>query len=158
MENYIMTTKTKLDEKMQKELSRNILIMAIIFIILGSIGLIGYFIADFLEIKGYEFLLIMTIPLGVGIGFCIIYSNAIQAAKRMNRENIYTFAETFFEIQTLYHNEVEATVKLFYIDIYKVKETKNFLFVFADAKRAYPIAKSNITNIDVLKLMLSKQL
>ena len=47
--------------------------MAIIFIILGSIGLIGYFIADFLEIEGYEFLLIMTIPLGVGIGFCIIF-------------------------------------------------------------------------------------
>lgn len=150
-----MQFRTKYDGNMQKEMLSSFFTLAIIFCVLGGIGFVAYLIVDvILEVPGYSYLIITVFPLGIGIGFLFIRLNAVRNCDKINRENEYTFYADYFEIKTFYHGEEETSAKLFYSDIFKIKETKGYFFVVPDRLRMFPMQKSNVPDVDALRKLI----
>ena len=57
----------------------------------------------------------------------------------------------------MYHDEIAGSSKLYYSDIYKVKETKNFIFIYLNQQQAFPILKSNVSDLDSLRKLIKKK-
>ncbi len=151
----LMKANLKIDGKVQKEMLKNQFALAYIFMAIGIVGLVAYIIVDvILEIPDYSFLLYFSVSLGVGVGLLYLYKNMVKSADKMNKENIYSFHTDYMYLDTIYHGEVEASTKLFYTDIFKIKETKNYIFVYPDSTKAYPIPKSQIKDLNALRKML----
>ena len=154
-----MVVKTKIDENVQKELSKNMLIFSYICFVLGAIALIA--IVSYETIKNVEisieYDILVSAIFALGLILIISVKITIKNAKVLNRENVYTFKDEYFEIQTMYHNEVEATQKIYYADIYKIKETKNYIFIYQNFNRAFPISKSATENLDELRKLINKK-
>ena len=150
-----MQFRTKYDGNMQKEYLSDFFILAIVFCVLGGIGFVAYLITDVvLEVPGYSYLFISVIPMGVGIGFLFIRVNAVKNCDKINRENEYTFHDDYFEIKTFYRGDEESSSKLYYSDIFKIKETKGYFFVVQDRLRMFPIKKNNAPDVEVLRKLI----
>ena len=150
-----MEVKTKLDEKMQREFMKKFFITGLLIAIVGSLCLITYFIVSlFVNDVDKIYLYCPVSLLTLGVVFIILYSMNIKNISKLNKENAYTFNQEFMEIKTIYHNEVEGTAKLYYSDAYKIKETKNYIFIYLNFQQAYPVLKSNVPNIEELKKLI----
>ena len=80
-----------------------------------------------------------------------------QSCEKMNRENVYTFYDEYVEVKTMYHDEVAGSSKLYYSDIFKVKETKSFIFIYLNQQQAFPVLKENVSDLDYLKKLIKKK-
>ena len=65
----MITVRTKLNEEMQKELTRPALITYFIMMIIGIVGLLAYIIIGVATNANVEFLLAFSIPFGMGLVF-----------------------------------------------------------------------------------------
>lgn len=151
----VMEVKTKIDAKMQKEMLKKQLILSYVFIACGAVGaLIGFFVLIFFD--SGEYFACSAIVLGCGLGLLIASKKMIKSAEVSNKENIYTFGADFVEVKTMYHDDEMGTLKLYYTDILKIKETKNYIFIFPDNTKAYPVLKENVSDLEELKKLIHK--
>lgn len=153
-----MEVKTSLDERMQKELLKTPIICCWIIIIFGGISLILTIVTAIgaKKVDGI-FLLATAIFLIMGIVLLISLNKTIQSFQKTNRENVYTFYDEYVEVKTMYHDEVSGSSKLYYSDIFKVKETKSFIFIYLNPQQAFPILKENVSDLDYLKKLIKKK-
>lgn len=151
-----MQIRTKIDGKMQKELLRGLIIFAWITFSLGLAGLVTYIVVFVgLDLKdNYPILISCSIVFAVGLMYVVTCGKLVKNAQAANKTNIYTISEEYMQIESEYHGEIQETAKLFYSDIVKIKETKNYIFVYPDTTRAYPIEKKNVPDIDTLRRLL----
>lgn len=152
-----MEVKTSLDERMQKELLKTPIICSWIIVICGGISLISTIITAILSDLDLILLLASIAFLTMGIVLLISFNKSIKSCQKLNRENVYVFNDEYMEAKTIYHDEVIGTSKLYYSDIFKVKETKSFLFIYLNQQQAYPILKSNVSNLDYLRKLVKKK-
>lgn len=147
--------RTKIDGKMQKEFIAKKLLLCYVLIVIGGLGTLAYLVVDVvLEIEaGYLFA--MVLPLGVGIGLAAVFNSTVKVAEKSNKENEYSFSEQYMEIVTFYHGEEEGRRKLYYCDVFKSVETKNYFFVYADNVSAFPILKDTLDDTDTVRSYLS---
>ena len=153
-----MEVRTFLDERMQKELLKTPIICCWIIIIFGGISLILTIVAAIFDKKLDTILLIATVAfLIMGVVLLISFNKTIQSFQKTNRENVYTFYDEYVEVKTMYHDEVAGSSKLYYSDIFKVKETKSFIFIYLNPQQAFPILKENVSDLDYLKKLIKKK-
>ena len=153
-----MEVKTSLDERMQKELLRTPIICCWIIIVFGIISLVLTIATAIIDKKLNTTILVATaFFLVMGVILLISFNKTIQSVQKSNRENVYTFYDDYVEIKTMYHDEVAGSSKLYYSDIYKVKETKNFIFIYLNQQQAFPILKSNVSDLDYLRKLIKKK-
>ena len=57
----------------------------------------------------------------------------------------------------MYHDEVSGSSKLYYSDIFKVKETKSFIFIYLNPQQAFPILKENVSDLDYLRKLIKRK-
>lgn len=153
-----MEVKTSLDERMQKELLKTPIICCWIIIIFGGISLILTIVTAIgaKKVDGI-FLLATAIFLITGIILLISFNKTIQSFQKTNRENVYTFYDDYLEVKTMYQDEVSGFSKLYYSDIFKVKETKNFIFIYLNQQQAFPVLKENVSDLDYLRKLIKKK-
>lgn len=151
-----MQIRTKIDGKMQKELLMWQIICSWILLGIGTAGLIVYIgVCVGLNLKeNYPLLISCSIVFAVGLVFVVTYNKIVKNAEVINKTNIYTISQEFMQIETEYHGEIQESTKLYYSDIFKIKETKNYIYVYPDTTKAYPIEKKNISDIDSLRRLL----
>ena len=149
----MMVVKTKLNEKMQKELVRPALIIYLIMMIIGIIGLAAYVIIKiFVENANVEYLLIFSIPFVFGLVVYLAVKKQLKKIKNNTRLNIYEFNEDFMNIKTMDNGEDVGTAKIYYKDIVKKRESKNYFFLFINNVNALPIAKCELTEDDIKEI------
>ncbi len=151
-----MQIRTKIDGKMQKELLQGLMIFAWTTFSVGLAGLIAYIVVFVgLDLKdNYPILISCSIVFAVGLMYVVTCGKLVKNAQATNKTNIYTISEEYMQIESEYHGEIQETTKLFYSDIVKIKETKNYIFVYPDTTRAYPIEKKNVPDIDTLRRLI----
>lgn len=151
-----MQIRTKIDGKMQKELLMWQIVCSWILLGIGTAGLIVYIgVCVGLDLKeNYPLLISCSIVFAVGLVFVVTYNKIVKNAEVINKTNIYTFSQEFMQIETEYHGEIQESSKLYYSDILKIKETKNYIFVYPDSTKAFPIEKKNVSDIDSLRRLL----
>lgn len=147
-----MQIRTKIDGKMQKELLMWQIVCSWILLGIGTAGLIVYIgVCVGLDLKeNYPLLISCSIVFAVGLVFVVTYNKIVKNAEVINKTNIYTISQEFMQIETEYHGEIQESTKLYYSDIFKIKETKNYIYIYPDTTKAYPIEKKNISDIDSL--------
>ena len=147
----MITIKTKLDDKMQKDLVRPALITELCAMIIGIIGLLAYIIiGTVVENAQVEYLLVFSITFGFGLVFYLIAKKQLNQTKNSSKINIYEFYEDYVNIKTMENGEDVGTAKVYYKDIVKKRESKNYFFLFINNVNALPIAKCELTE-DELK-------
>lgn len=150
---------TNIDSKMLKELNRRLLWMGIAYLIAGAVVFPIYII--FSSFWYYDFnkiLLFMFCLFAVGGAiFVALYFVNIRYTRYKNRSVSCKFYLDYMEYSMLYHGEVEASRKLYYQDICKVRETKNYIFIYIDLANFVPVLKSIVPDLPTLRELINKK-
>ena len=137
----------KIDEKLQNEVNEKMWIVSLISTIVGAIGLGAYIIlATFFDNLLLEILLwVMAFSFGFGITYMI-------TIKRINKKSVSNDAtdeleifEEYVNLTTIKNNEVIVSLKTYYKDLYKIRETKNYLLLYINKSSALAIPKQAFT-------------
>lgn len=161
-------TRVQINGDLQRRMNRKTRLFGIISTILGAVLVIVYIatdvtlsslseIGEFDNYEKYEFLLQMllwvgVVMLAVGLMFIFLARANVKNAERLNQTNEYTFFETYFTITTVRGGEVLGSVKQYYTDFYKVKETKEFFLLFPNKATAFPVEKGSLTEEETAEL------
>ena len=141
----------KLDEKVQKEMNKNIWLFSLTTFIIGCVGLfsyifIAYFIID-LWVNIYLIAMFIIFVVGLTLFICVNWMN-----KKTLTNNYYLqieIYENYFVSMTMDKDVVVASINIKYEDIFKFKETKNYFFMFLNKRIAVPIIKSSFSKEDI---------
>lgn len=130
----MIETKVKIDNNVQEELNQKPKTISIICMLIGTLGLIVYIILSVVLDPvpvWVDFLLIFSAFLGVGIVeyFVVARVNKLAAKDDANSDVKLTFYEDYYIIEETKNNEEIGKKKIFYKDIGRVRETKNYLFI-----------------------------
>jgi len=152
---YSVKVDRELQEEVNKTLKRNCLIMVII----GAIGLVAYIaISMFIEHFLLEiFLWIFAGLLGVGVCLLIVINKTNKKAADNNFIGEYELFEEYLIVNTFKNDEQVSTIKLYYKDVIKIKETENYIFLYPNKQIAYPIAKKKLLpeELSMVKLWIN---
>lgn len=149
----MITVRTKIDEASQKILTKKIRVGSLISMIIGIVGLLIYIILSInFENLNLDFLLFFSIPFAIGLVLLITIHKNIAKTASYQWINEYVFEKNAIHISTIKNEDVIGTHKLYYKDIYKVKEYDDYLFIFINKANAYILKKSNTTELELNKI------
>lgn len=149
----MFTTKTKIDIEVQRELSKKSYNIAFVAMIIGAIGLLAYIIVGTIyELPILDIMLIFAIPFAFGLVYMIAIKKLLKKVEEIDSVNEYTFNETFFEVNTIRNGESVGSAKIYYKELYKSKETINFVFMYLNKTAAIAVAKKNLTSDELIIL------
>ena len=156
----MLECETVINADLQVMLVKKQRMYAWIALVIGLIGMIAYIVLGILfESAWVEILLLFALPFGMGLVFIITINKSLKQNK-MNfaMVNCYKFEEESFSVITIKDNENIGESKIYYKDIFKIKEIKGFIFIFVNKFSALPIAisKLNTEQLVELKRLLSK--
>lgn len=143
-----MKCTVKIDENLQKELNFKSWLIYLIFTIIGSVGLLAYIVIGmFTESQVLEFILWIS---AFAFAFGIVM---ILSIKKINKKAIANgfidtleFEQDFCIEKTSKNDEVISTLKVYYKDLIKLRETKNYLFLYVNQAGAIPLPKNAFSN------------
>lgn len=151
-ENGSIKVSTQMDDKVQKEFSKNNFLMGLILTIISSIGLAVFLVLDivsiFLEFEDdglFAFVIVFAVFLGLGISLLILVNKAANSAKTSNKIYTYEFFKDYFTATETLNGENVATAKFYNSQVIKSRETKNYLFFYTNAATACPVFKGELT-------------
>lgn len=152
-----MKCRVQINEKLQKELNEKIWLTGLIMTIVGAIGLglyviVSAFFGEKLIIEMLFWAVLFVFALGVTYLFLVKSANK-RALKDIKTDEIELFEDCYVE-QTLKNEEVVGTMKVYYKDLIKVKETENYLFLYPNKMVASAIPKSEFSAEDFSKIKL----
>ena len=149
----MFTVKTKIDIAVQKALSRRLYRNSLIAMIVGAIGLLVYLVvATIFENPYLDILLVFAIPFGFGLVYVITINKLMKNVELINQTNEYTFEESFFTVTTTRNAEVTGSAKIYYKELYKNREEKDYIFMYINKTSAIAVQKSNMTNDELIIL------
>ncbi len=148
----MIETKAVVDEKLQKELNFRAFIISLIMLIIGIVGILALIILTaikdviFSELIDFSLLICFAMFFVIGVIGIINLKNVNKKAILNRAELTMQFDEEFYIIIENKHEEQVANAKIYYKDIVKTKETKNYFFIYPNSLIAHPILKSEISN------------
>ena len=84
----------------------------------------------------------------------MIVKRQLKQTKNSTKLNVYEFYEDFVNIKTMNNGETVGTTKIYYKDIVKRRESKNYFFLFINNVNAFPIAKCELTEDELKKIRI----
>lgn len=153
-----MKNSTKFTKQTQEELNKSLEIGSTLSMVIGSVGLIIYIILSVALPEGTQWLdfilYISAILFGFGIVFLISVNKTNKNFRDEKTENEYEFFENYFTIDSTKNGEKVATVKVYYNEVFRLKQTKNYLFVFQNQYTSYPVDKKAFSQ-EELKMLIN---
>ena len=153
----MIVCKTELDKEAQKALTRTFFILSLISLIVGAIGLVLYIVLNIFLTSSYlDVLLVCSLPFGFGLVYIIMINNIIERTSASKIVNEYTFENDYFMVSSIKNEEVVSTNKIYYKEIYKIKEKDGYLLLYINLSNAYIIKEGNLSseNLTLLKAIL----
>lgn len=142
-----------LNEKVQIELTKKNKLISLISLIIGAIGLVAFVvISTIFEDKIFGLLLLFAFPFTLGLISYISINKNIKNFKLHNIINNYEFNEDHFIVKSFKGNDQIGMSKINYNEVFKLKETETFIFIFANRVSAYPIIKTTLSKEDLNKI------
>lgn len=147
---------TALDDKMQKEMSQTSHRIALSFLIIGAAGvflfavfqIVSFFI-DF-DDEGYFFILIFfALFLAMGFYLQFVLGKTEENVRAANKVSCCEFFKDYFLVTETVDGKTVSNTKVYNDRIIKVKQTKNYLFLYIDKASAYPIARSELSQTEL---------
>lgn len=151
----MFSCKTKFTIEMQKQLNSTKLKAAIAMTAIGGVGIFVYLLTAFfpnITDAMVDWMLVFTIPLVLGLIMLFSIGKTNGAIKKVNIINEYEFNEDHIIISTIRSNEKVGTVKFYYKDFVKVKETKDYIYLYQNKMSAFPVDKNGLTETDLIIL------
>jgi len=142
-----MKCTVKIDENVQRELNDQMWVVSLISLIVGSVGLASYIVISvFVESVWLELLLWpMAFAFGVGLTLLISIKKINKKSVQNNLIDNLEIEEDYVVSTTMKNGEIISTLKTYYKDLLKVKETENFLFLYINKASAVPIPKQSFS-------------
>ncbi len=153
----MIVCKTELDKEAQKALTRTFFILSLVSLIVGAIGLVLYIVLNIFLTSSYlDVLLVCSLPFGFGLVYIIMINNIIERTSASKIVNEYTFENDYFMVSSIKNGEVVSTNKIYYKEIYKIKEKDGYLLLYINLSNAYIIKEGNLSseNLTLLKAIL----
>lgn len=158
MKEGFMEIVTNIDSKMQKEFYSNLLWLGVINLVMGAVlFFITVLTSRYLGNENNYIYFIVGLCVFFGAFVIALYFINIKNTRYKNRSVSCKFYLDYVEYSMLYHGEVEASRKLFYQDIYKVRETKNYIFIYIDLANFVPVLKSIVPDLPTLRELINKK-
>ena len=159
-ENGAIKVRTVIDEKMQKEFSANTNKLALAMLIVGAIGTFVFFvlfiISEFVRNMGdgfaLPFMIVFAACLGGGIGIKVLLNKVIQQVKGGAKVNEYEFFSDYFTVNQISGGETVATAKFYNTQIIKIKNGKNYFYLYINAQQVFPVDKTELSENELATL------
>lgn len=153
----MINCKTPIDENAQKALTKKFYIISLIALIVGAIGIVAYIVIGvFVESSYLDIMLVFSLPFGFGLVYVISINKIIKKAVANNIVNEYEFDNDFFNVSSYKNGEVVGTSKVYYKDLYKIKEKDGYIFLYINISNAYIVKEDALSENDqtLLKALL----
>lgn len=152
---FMFKCKTKFTIEMQKQLNGTKQKIATIMTVIGGVGIFVYLITAFfpnITDAMVDWMLVFAVPLTLGIIMLITIVKTNNAIKNVDVTNEYEFNEDHMTVSTIRSNENIGKVKFYYKDFVKVKETKDYIYLYQNKASAFPVDKKELLDTDLIIL------
>lgn len=146
---------TEINEKMQKEFSRGTYKMGLAFTIIGAICAALFLALEIASIilkfeEGYiTFLILAAVILCSGVSIMVAVNKAVATVRNTRKVFVYEFFKEYISANEYLNGENVTTAKVYYGQISKGRETKNYLFFFINGASAFPVDKSQLNEAEL---------
>lgn len=144
-------TSVKHDVKLYAELNKTVRNLGIVCLVAGAVifvcavlvlGINIYENTD--ETDGYITLGLSALCIFLGVFYILLCKNAAKAALKLNRVEELEFFGDYFIEREYTDGEHTATNKVYYKWLVKIRETKNFLFLYNTRVTAAAVDKNSL--------------
>lgn len=141
------TTSIKADYNLQKEINMRAFVISLVMLILSAALMIVYIVVT--NIKGTDafwlvILVVAVIMFAVSLVNVILIRKINKTANEKSVELRYVFNEDYYVAEEYKNSENTATVKVYYSEVFKTRETKNYFVIYRSAQIAHPISKKDV--------------
>lgn len=145
---------TKIDKKLQNDLSRKYLIAAAICIAVGLCGVLIYALREFIfptPAKWQSIFIIFALPLGFGLLIDFLVFKTKRTTIVEERVVDYTFSDGGIDVVT---NKTSAVTNahIDYANVLKTKQTKHFYFIYLSGDVTYPVDVRGLTDAELAEV------
>ena len=152
---------TEHNENMYKELNKTNIILAILYTVLGGIMLLAGLLLYIITPENDLLLLWVacgTILLILGITIIISAKNINKLNGVNSKAEENEFFQGYFISREYVNGEHLSTAKIYYNRIVKVRETKNYIFIYNTRVTAISVDKSKLTEpeINTIRSLLAR--
>lgn len=146
----------KIDENLQKEINRKMWTYSLILTIVGSIGLCLYFVLGVKYDNAWtEVLLWVTaVAFGFGITYLFTIKNINKKAASKGLTDEIELFEEYANVTTVKNNETISTMKVYYKDLIKTRDTENYFLLYINKASALTIPKQAFTSEEISTIKL----
>lgn len=139
-------TATVINSEVQKEILKKAYIIWLTALIVGIIGLVAYIVLGiiFPNVSELDLLLFFSMPFGFGLVFVLTIKKQIKSVQTLNQVNTYEFFEDHVVVSTVRNMEVVGSVKIYYKDLTKSKETEKYFLLYLNNVSVLPIKKDGL--------------
>lgn len=158
-ENGSIKVATPINLQVQKELNANSMLVALILTVIGAVGVaaafgwyLAFVIMDKPDTVAFVVLVIFAASLGGGIGLLCLVKKAQKTVMGAKKVDTCEFFSDHFDASETLNGEQVANIKIYYNQIIRAKETKNYIFIYIHAQAAYPVSKEGLTDAELERL------
>ena len=164
-ENGTVKTSVKHDEKLFEELNKNVRILGIICLVAGAIIFVcGVLVLGVNIYEGtndsdsYVLLGLSAMFIFLGVFYILMCKNSAKAAVKMNRVEHLEFFEGYLIEKEYTDGEHTSTNKVYYKWLVRIRETKNYLFLYNTRVSAIAVDKNSLppNELDTIRSLLGK--
>lgn len=139
-------TATVINSEVQKEISKKAYIIWLTALIVGVVGFVAYIVLGtiFPDVSELDLLLFFSMPFGFGLVFVLTIKKQIKSVQTLNQVNTYEFFEDHVVVSTVRNMEVVGSVKVYYKDLTKSKETEKYFLLYLNNVSVLPIKKDGL--------------
>ncbi len=127
-----------------------------LFAFLAILGACGVFVFSSLSVimslAWIQSMLVFTIPLVLGSYALLIKNQDYKKTKKIVDINTYYFEEDAFTVVTKRYGEQIAQITFFYREMFKAKETKDFILLYPNKNVVYPVDKQVLSEENLFTL------
>lgn len=148
----MITTETTYSKKMYDELFNNSVIICGVECVVGAVFLSLYIIMYILSNSQVLYLLycgVFLFVFGLLLTIVTLKQKNNQIKKDKNKVETIIFNEDHMLTSLKDKTEITATEKVYYKNIIKIRETKNYLFLYPNRAVAYPISKNELKHNEI---------
>ena len=147
-----MKYKCEINEELQKEANKNSKRNAIIMLIIGAVGLVAYVIVStFIEHYLLEILSwVSAFLLVFGIFLLVLIKNTNKKMVEKKMVDEYELFEEYLTVDSYQNGEKIVSLKAYYKDLIKIRETENYIFLYPNKQSAYPVPKKQLTDEELV--------
>ncbi len=158
-------TSTNMDEKLFCELNSSLRKMCVAYIVLGAVLAplgalaLGVDIYNGREASYGTFMVAIGVALiFLGIFFRLYYKNFNKAAIKMNRVEEAEFFDGYIMEYEYTDGELTSTNKVYYKWLLRIRETKNYLFLYNTRVTAIAVDKNSLplSELNTIRMLLGR--